>query len=98
VLGIEIAAFAALLGLHWLLSILAHRKLLENALSQVSFAIENLDQALGEAIEMVSTRSTEGQNPLVGVLSQILMKNLEPPGSEMKVIQGSDGKFQKKEP
>jgi hypothetical protein len=52
--------------------------------------------ALGEAIEMVSSKATEGQNPLVGVLSQILMKNLEPPAIEAKVLQGDDGKFIKK--
>lgn len=95
-LGIEIGLIGLLLGFHWLLSILAHRKLLENALSQVELAIQSLDMALGEAIEMVSSKATEGQNPLVGVLSQILMKNLEPPAIEAKVLQGDDGKFMKK--
>jgi len=38
----------------------------------------------------------EGQNPLVGVLSQVLMDNLSAPKIEAKVLQGEDGKFVKK--
>tara|TARA_R100001224_G_scaffold108716_1_gene85365 strand:- start:465 stop:629 length:165 start_codon:yes stop_codon:yes gene_type:complete len=52
---------------------------------------------LGEAIEMVLSKTTEGQNPLVGVLSQVLMQNLQPEPIKAKVLQGEDGKFLKKE-
>lgn len=96
VLGVEIAAFAVLLGFHWLLSHLAHRKLLENALEQVVQAVQNLDLALGEALEMVNARSQEGQNPLIGVLSEVLLANFKQPTIEAKVLQGDDGKFKKK--
>ena len=96
-LGVEIAAIGLLLGLHWYLSTLAHRKLLENALSMVSDRIEELDMSLGEAIELVSSKTVEGQNPLIGVLSQVLMQNLDQGPIKAKVLQGEDGKFLKKE-
>jgi len=96
VLGVEIAAIGLLLGFHWWFSILAHRKMLIESIEAVSSRIQELDEALGEAIEMVSSRSMEGQNPLVGVLSQVLMDNLSAPKIEAKVIQGDDGKFVKK--
>ena len=96
VLGVEIAVIGLLLGFHWWFSILAHRKLLVESIEKVGSRIQELDEALGEAIEMVSNRSMEGQNPLVGVLSQVLMDNLSSPKIEAKVIQGDDGKFVKK--
>lgn len=96
-LGVEIGAIGLLLGLHWYLSTLAHRKLLENALSIVSDRIEQLDMSLGEAIELVSSKTGEGQNPLIGVLSQVLMQNLDQGPIKAKVLQGEDGKFVKKE-
>ena len=95
-LGVEIAVIGMLLCLHWWFSILAHRKMLIESIEAVSHRIQGLDEALGEAIEMVSNRSMEGQNPLVGVLSQVLMDNLSAPKIEAKVIQGDDGKFVKK--
>ena len=95
-LGVEIAVIGLLLGFHWWFSILAHRKLLVESVEKVGNRIQDLDEALGEAIEMVSSRSMEGQNPLVGVLSQVLMDNLSAPKIEAKVIQGDDGKFVKK--
>jgi len=97
VLGVEIGAIGLLLGFHWYLSTLAHRKLLENALSMVSDRIEELDMSLGEAIELVSSKTVEGQNPLLGVLSQVLMQNLDQGPIKAKVLQGEDGKFLKKE-
>ena len=96
-LGYEIAAFGLLLGFHWYFSILAHRKLLENALDTVSERISELDMSLGEAIELVQNNVGDGQNPLVGVLSQLLMNNLAPEPIKAKVLQGEDGKFVKKE-
>lgn len=96
-LGYEITVFGLLLGLHWYLSTLAHRKLLQSALNEVTERIQDLDLTLGEAIEMVLSKSTEGQNPLVGVLSQVLMQNLQPEPIKAKVLQGEDGKFLKKE-
>ena len=95
-LGVEIAVIGLLLGFHWWLSILAHRRILVEAIEAVGSRIQDLDQALGEAIEMVSERSMEGQNPLVGVLSQVLMDNLSTPKIQAKVLQGEDGKFVKK--
>ena len=96
VLGVEIALIGLLLGFHWWFSILAHRKMLVESIEAVGSKIQNLDEALGEAIEMVSNSSMQGQNPLVGVLSQVLMENLTAPKIEAKVIQGEDGKFVKK--
>ena len=49
--------------------------------------------SLGEAIELVQNNVGEGQNPLVGVLSQVLMNNLAPEPIKAKVLQGEDGKF-----
>ena len=95
-LGVEISAIGLLLGIHWWFSILAHRRILVEAIDSVGSRIQDLDEALGEAIEMVSSRSMEGQNPLVGVLSQVLMDNLSAPKIEAKVLQGEDGKFVKK--
>ena len=96
-LGVEIAAIGLLLGFHWWLSTLAHRKLLETALIQVSERISDLDLSLGEAVEMVQSRTVEGQNPLVSVLSQYLSQSLQPEPIQAKVLQGEDGKFVKKE-
>ena len=96
-LGVEIAVIGLLLGFHWWLSTLAHRKLLETALIQVSERISDLDHSLGEAVEMVQSRTGEGQNPLVGVLSQYLAQSLQPSPIQAKVLQGEDGKFLKKE-
>jgi len=97
VLGVEIAVIGLLLGFHWWLSTLAHRKLLETALIQVSERISDLDLSLGEAVEMVQSRTGEGQNPFVGVLSQYLAQSLQPEPIQAKIIQGEDGKFLKKE-
>ena len=96
-LGVEIAVVGGMLALHWYISTLAHRKLLQNALSMVSDRIEELDMSLGEAVEMVQSRTGEGQNPLIGVLSQVLMQNLDQGPIKAKVLQGEDGKFVKKE-
>ena len=96
VLGVEIAVIGLLLGFHWWFLILAHRRIVVEAIEAVGSRIQELDEALGEAIEMVSSRSMEGQNPLVGVLSQVLMDNLSAPKISAKVIQGDDGKFMKK--
>lgn len=95
-LGVEIAFIGLLLGFHWWFSILAHRKMLVQSIEAIGSRIQDLDEALGTAIEMVSERSMEGQNPLVGVLSQVLMDNLSAPKIEAKVLQGEDGKFVKK--
>jgi hypothetical protein len=95
--GYEIAVFGLLLGFHWWFSTLAHRKLLETALIQVSQRISDLDLSLGEAVEMVQSRTVDGQNPLVGVLSQYLAQSLQPQPIQAKVLQGDDGKFVKKE-
>ena len=52
-LGVEIAVVGGMLALHWWFSTLAHRKLLETALIEVSSRIQELDLSLGEAVEMV---------------------------------------------
>ena len=96
-LGYEIAAIGLLLGFHWWLSTLAHRKLLETAMIEVSARIQELDLSLGEAVEMVQSQSIEGQNPIVGVFSQYLAQSLQPQPIQAKVLQGEDGKFVKKE-
>lgn len=97
VLGVEIAAIGLLLGFHWWLSTLAHRKLLETALIEVSSRIQELDLSLGEAVEMVQRGTGEGQNPIVGVLSEYLAQSLRPEPIQAKVLQGEDGKFIKNE-
>ena len=95
-LGLEIAAIGIMLGFHWYLLTLAHRKLLESALVQVSERISDLDLSLGEAVEMVTSRGADGQNPIVGVLSEYLAQSLRPEPIQAKVLQGDDGKFVKK--
>ena len=97
VLGVEIAVIGLLLGFHWWLSTLAHRKLLETALIEVSSRIQELDLSLGEAVEMVQSRTGEGQNPIVGVLSEYIAQSLRPEPIQAKVLQGEDGKFLKNE-
>lgn len=97
VLGVEIAAVGGMLALHWYFSTLAQRKLIETALFEVSERITELDMSLGEAVELVQSRTGEGQNPLVGVLSQYLAQNLQAPTIQAKVLQGDDGKFISKE-
>jgi len=90
---VEIGVIGLLLGFHWYLSTLAQRKLLETALNEVSARITELDMSLGEAVEMVQAGSIEGQNPLVGVLTQYLSQNLGQQPIKAKVLQGEDGKF-----
>lgn len=96
-LGVEIAAIGVMLGLHWYISTLAQRKLIETALFDVSERITELDMSLGEAVELVQSSSVNGQNPLVSVLSQYLSQNLQSPSIQAKVLQGDDGKFIGKE-
>ena len=96
-LGVEIAAIGLLLGFHWWFSTLAQRKLLETALVEVSSRISELDLSLGEAVEMVQSRTGDGQNPIVGVLSEYLAQSLRPEPIQAKILQGEDGKFIKNE-
>ena len=86
-----------MLGISTAISVLAHRNFILQALNQIVGAVEDLNMALGEAIEMVQSRSVEGQNPLVGVLSEVLMQNLGANKPKTKVLQGQDGKFIKNE-
>ena len=58
--------------------------------------LQNLDSNLAEAIQAVTTMGGEGQNPLVGILSQVLQKNLDNTTyAEVIPAKDSQGKFTK---
>lgn len=95
VLGWEIAALLATIVVSSGFSIYAHFKITQIAASQISARVQELNEALGEAMQLVGT-NVQAENPLMGIISKILEKQVEAPLTAKVVEQDEKGRFVKK--
>lgn len=95
--SIEFWAIIAMLGLSSAFSIWAHFKITQIGASAVSAKVEELNLALGEAIQLVQSGTQQMENPLVALLSKVIDQQIEKPGLSAKVVEKDEsGKFVKK--
>lgn len=95
VLGWEIAVILAAIVVSSGFSIYAHFKMTQIAASQIASRVQELNEALGEAIQMVGT-TVQPENPLMGIISKILEKQVDAPVTAKIVEQDEKGRFVKK--
>jgi len=95
---LEFWALLGSLAVFATLSIWAHFKITQIAASQLGVRIEELNEALGEAIQLVSSGGLQTeQNPLMHVFAQLLQNKAQEPISAKIVEQDAgSGKFVKK--
>ena len=78
-----------------ILSQLAHFKITQIASSNLASRIQELNEALGEAIQLVGS-GVQQENTLMSIVSKVLDKHMDIP-LEAKVVQKDEsGKFVKK--
>ena len=94
--SIEFWAIIALLGLSSAFSVWAHYKITQIAASTLAGKVEELNLALGEAIQMVQSGTQQMENPLVSLITTILQKEADKPIKASVVEQDELGKFVKK--
>ena len=78
-----------------LLSTLAHFKVTQIAASNLAGRIQELNEALGEAMQMVGA-GVQPENPLMAIIAKALDNKMEAPLSAKIVEQDESGKFVKK--
>ena len=78
-----------------LFSTWAHYRITQIAASQLAARVEELNVALGEAIQIVGG-GVQTENPLIGIISKILEKQVEAPVSAKVIEQDAQGRFVKK--
>ena len=80
------------------ISVLAHFKITQIAASQVAARVQELNEALGEAIQLISGgQMGEPVNPLQGLLVDLIRSKVSEPSIEAKIVEKDDkGKFVKK--
>ena len=78
-----------------LLSTLAHFKITQIASSEIAARVRELNEALGEAIQMVGG-GVQPENPLMAILAKVLDKQMDNPISATIVEKDDSGKFVKK--
>ena len=78
-----------------LLSTLAHFKITQIASSEIAARVRELNEALGEAIQMVGG-GVQPENPLMAILAKVLDKQMDNPLSAKIVEKDESGKFVKK--
>lgn len=94
--SIEFWAIIAMLGLSSAFSIWAQFKITQIGASAVSAKVEELNLALGEAIQLVQSGSQQMENPLVAIITKVLDQQIDKPGLSAKVIEQDElGKFKK---
>tara|TARA_R100001143_G_C3298253_1_gene104396 strand:- start:76 stop:369 length:294 start_codon:yes stop_codon:yes gene_type:complete len=91
----EILVLLCGIGLSTVLSIYAHFKITQIAASDISGRIQELNDALGEAITMVGAGG-QPENPLLAILSKVLEKQIDNPITAHIVEKDESGKFVKK--
>jgi hypothetical protein len=74
----------------------AHYKITQIAASSLASRVEELNLALGEAMQMVGTAAPQMENPLIGIISKILEKQAEAPVTAKVIEQDAQGRFVKK--
>ena len=98
VLGWEIPVLLGGIGLSALFSAYAHHRITKTYALAIAEKIEELNTALGDAIESIMSGEMGGiepPNPIMGIVAQILSNSLDKP-SLPTATQGEDGKFVKK--
>jgi len=91
----ELAILIGLLIGQLALIILAQFKITQIATSEVASRIQELNGALGEAIQMVGG-SVQPENPIMAILAKALEKQFDNPISATMVEKDESGKFVKK--
>jgi hypothetical protein len=77
------------------LSTLAQFKITQIASSEIAGRVQELNEALGEAISMVGVGG-QPENPLMAILAKVLDKQIDNPISAHVVEKDESGKFVKK--
>jgi hypothetical protein len=78
-----------------LLSTLAHFKITQIAASNLAGQIMELNQALGEAIQLVGS-GVQPENPLMAIFAKVLDRQMDIPIQANVVEKDASGKFVKK--
>jgi hypothetical protein len=78
-----------------LFSTWAHYRITQIAASQLAARVEELNVALGEAIQIVGS-GVQTENPLIGIISKILEKQADAPVTAKVIEQDAQGRFVKK--
>jgi regulator of RNase E activity RraA len=77
------------------ISIWAHYKITQLAASAIAGKVQELNEALGEAIQLVGS-AAQPENPLVGLITTILQKEADKPLTAKVIEQDPQGRFVKK--
>ena len=93
--SIELLVVLSGIGLSLVISILAQFKITQIASSEIAGRVQELNEALGEALTIVGTNG-QAENPLLAILSKVLEKQLDNPISASIVNKDESGKFVKK--
>ena len=95
--SIEIALLGAIIALATAIQIYATFKIVQIAASTIVGSVNNLDNAIAEAISSVVEQgigSFEPPNPLVGILADYMRSNLPTQTAEVQVLdRDPSGKF-----
>lgn len=94
--SLELAILTGLIIGSACLTIWAHYKITQIAASTLAGKVEELNLALGEAIQMVQNGATQAENPLMAIISKVLDQQIDAPVSAKIVEQDESGKFVKK--
>lgn len=79
-----------------LFSTWAHYKITQLAASALAMQVQELNEALGEAIQIYGNASVGGENPWVGIVGRILEGQLGAPIQASVIEKDESGKFVKK--
>ena len=93
--SVELLVIVGVIIVVSLLSTLAQFKITQIASSNLAGRIQELNEALGEAIQLVGT-GVQPENPLMAILAKVLDKQIDAPVTAKIVEQDSSGKFVKK--
>ena len=93
--SIELLVVLSGIGLSLVISILAQFKITQIASSEIAGRVQELNEALGEALTIVGSNG-QAENPLLAILSKVLEKQLDNPISASIVNKDESGKFVKK--
>jgi len=94
--SMEIVGLGVLIVASALISIYAQYRITQIGASAVSSRVEELNLALGEAIQLVQSGTQQMENPLVSLITTILEKEANKPIKANVVEQDDSGKFVKK--
>jgi hypothetical protein len=98
--SMETYAIIGMLGLCTALSIWAHYKITQIAASQLAGRVQELDNALGEAVTSIFENggaAVQAQNPLLSLFAEALKGKIDSPGITEVTPRSSDGQFKKLE-